>query len=128
MVRIHDRVRNSNNGLEWWTEASPRGGEWKIIIPEKRAGLTHTAYFQMSGWWGGGYLRIEVIGSDGNLVMFKDRPTWEGPIPYFTVTFPDAGEYTIRILHAGEGKPGGRLVETIFVVPEMAVPLPSTRW
>ncbi|MCK4325042.1 MAG: hypothetical protein KAW89_10960 [Armatimonadetes bacterium] len=116
------------NGIEWWTEATPRGGEWKITIPEQRAGVVHTVYFQMSGWWGGGYLRVEVVDAGGNTVMQQERPTWPGPIPHFVVTFPAAGEYTIHIRHAGEGKPGGRLSESIFVVPATARSLPTSAW
>jgi len=116
------------NGIEWWTEATPRGGEWKVTISENQAGVEHTVYFQMANWWSGGYLRVEVAAADGSLVLAADRPIWQGPIPYFKVTFLAAGDYTIRILHAGEGKPGGRLSESIFVVPQTAGPLPSSGW
>lgn len=114
--------------LEWWTDKTPRGGEWKVSIPADRAGVKHTVYFQMSRWWGGGYLRFETIDADGNTVVGVDRPTWEGSIPNVSVTFPTAGEYTVRILQAGEGKPGGRLARTIFVVPDTAPPLPKQAW
>ncbi len=116
------------NSFEWWTEKRPRGGEWQVAIPQQWAGVAHTVYFQMSGWWGGGYLRVEVADDAGNIVMQWDRPTWIGPIPHFAVTFPAAGEYTIRILHAGEGKLGGRLSESIFVVPATVRPLPPNVW
>lgn len=115
-------------GIEWWTEARPRGGEWKLSIDAARAGVPHTLYFQTARWWGGGYLRIEVADAAGNLVAEMERPPWEGPIPNVRVTFPAEGDYALRILHAGEGKPGGRLGRFIFVAPDTAPPLPGPPW
>ena len=126
------------NGIEWWTEERERGGEWEVTIPRERTSKRHTVYFQMS-WCGGSQLRVEIVSpvasslcgdSDAteNLVMSRDDITWEGPILNFTVTFPKADKYKIRILQAGEGKPGGRLAETIFVVPEIAKSLPDFAW
>jgi len=114
--------------LEWWTEATPRGGEWTVTIPEERAGVEHTVYFQMSRWWGGGYLRVEALDADEKLVFEADRPTWNGPIPNVAITFPEAGEYRIRILQAGEGKPGGRLGRIIYMVPATAGEVPGPAW
>jgi len=115
-------------GLEWWTQEAPRGGEWTVTIPEAQAGKRHTVYFQRERWSGGGYLRVEVRGPDGTLLFEKDRPTWDGPIPNFAVGFPRAGEYAIRLLDAGEGKPAGRLSRAIFVVPETAEGLAGSPW
>ena len=116
------------NAIEWWTEATPRGGEWKLSIAEERAGVEHTVYFQRERWWGGGHLRVEVADGPGRLVMALDAPTWAGPVPSFSVTFPGPGEHVIRILHAGEGKPGGRLARCIYVVPRTAGHLPVDAW
>jgi hypothetical protein len=121
-------TRSKYPGLEWWTDATPRGGEWKVTIPEAQAGKRHTVYFQLERWWNGGYLRVEVAGPDGKLLFEKDRPTWDGPIPNFTVGFPQAGEYVLRLLDAGEGKPAGRLARTLFVVPETAEGLGGSAW
>ena len=116
------------NAIEWWSEKTPRGGEWRVDVDEKRAALGHVVYFQREIWWGGGHLRVEVVDAQGRIVMEKDRPTWTGPVPNFTVTFPKSGAYTIRILHAGKGKPGGRLARSIYVVPTTAPPLPAPAW
>ena len=43
-------------------------------------------------------------------------------------TARQAGEYTVRLLQAGEGKLGGRLAKTIFVVPASAGPPPAEPW
>jgi hypothetical protein len=113
------------NGIEWWTEAMPRGGEWRLTISPERAGVAHTVYFQMRQWWGGGHLRVELLGPDGALVSALEDPTWSGPVPSVALTFPAPGEYTIRLLDAGDGKPGGRLARCIYVVPDTAGPLPG---
>jgi hypothetical protein len=111
--------------LEWWTEEQPRGGEWTVEVPAEHAGQKHTIYFQMNRWWGGGKLRVEVLGPEGQQVAALDEPGWAGPIPNVTVALPAAGKYTVRLLQAGEGKPGGRLSRFIYVVPESAGPLPA---
>lgn len=114
--------------MEWWTEETPRGGEWTVTIPEERAGVEHTVYFQMSRWWGGGHLRVEVQNDAGEVVADMDEPTWTGPVPNVRVTFPTAGEHRLRILQAGEGKPGGRLNRSVWVVPANAPGLPGDPW
>ena len=53
---------------------------------------------------------------------------WDGPVPNVALTFDAAGEYTLRILQAGEGKPGGRLGRTVYLVPETEPPLPGAAW
>lgn len=111
--------------LEWWTEEQPRGGEWVVEVPAEQAGQKHTIFFQMSRWWGGGHLRVEVVGPNGEQVYAQDEPQWQGPVPNVTVALPAAGKYTVRILQAGGGKPGGRLSRSIYVVPESAGPLPA---
>jgi hypothetical protein len=115
-------------GLEWWTEQTPRGGEWRVAIPPEQAGQKHRIYFQTQSWWNGEHLRIEVVGPDGKEVFAQDR---QDP-PQFNeravVTLPQAGEYAIRLLEAGEGKPGGRMSRFIYVVPEVAGPLPEPAW
>lgn len=115
-------------GLEWWTEQTPRGGEWKVAIPPEQAGQKHTIYFETQSWWGGGHLRIEVIGPDGNEVFAEDCKRAPRFIEQATVTLPAAGEYTIRILQVGAEKPGGRLSRYLYVVPESAGLLPGTAW
>ena len=71
---------------------------------------------------------MEVADGPGRLVMALDAPTWAGPVPSFSVTFPGPGEHVIRILHAGEGKPGGRLARCIYVVSRTAGHLPVDAW
>ena len=97
-------------------------------VGAKQTKVEHAVYFQMNGWYGGGYLRVEVLDEEGKIVIEKDRPTWTGPIPHFTVMFPQDGEYTLRILQAGEGKFGGRLARAIYVAPQTAPPLTGTAW
>lgn len=111
--------------LEWWTEQTPRGGEWNVTIPAERAGMAHRLYFQMARWWGGGRLRIEAADTDGKVIVGLDQPVWEGPIPNVKITFPAAGDYAVRILQVGEGKPGGRLNRCLYLVPANAAPLPG---
>lgn len=111
-------------GLEWWTESTPRGGEWKISIPESQGGKKHKIYFQTQSWWGGGHLRIEIWGPDKQAIMEWDGPERPRFLEAVEVTLPQAGDYTIRILQAGAGKPGGRLSRFIYVVPETAGPWP----
>ena len=115
-------------GLEWWTESTPRGGEWRVTVPAGEEAKVHSIWFQMASWWGGGYLRIEVEKADGTSILAADRPEWDGPIPHIQVTFPTAGEYVIRILQAGDKKPGGRLSRDIFVVPHPAGALRPSVW
>ena len=126
--RLWNPANERYNAMEWWTENTPRGGEWKVSIAEDRGGIEHTVYFQREAWYGGGYLRLEVMDAQGQLVMEQDRPTWTGPVPNLRVTFPAPGDYTIRLLHVGEGKPGGRLTRQIYVVPKTAAPLPDAAW
>jgi len=92
------------------------------------AGHGYPVYFQKHGWWGSGYLRVETVDAEGNMVMHEDRPTWTGAIPQLMVTFPAAGEYTIRILQVGEGKQAGQLSKSIFVLPQTPKPLPNPIW
>jgi len=120
--------KTEHPALEWWTEQTPRGGEWSVTIPQEKAGMEHRLYFQMARWWGGGHLRIEVTDADGKVILALDEPTWEGPIPNVGITFPAAGTYAVRILQAGEGKPGGRLSRYLYVVPGDAPPLPGAAW
>lgn len=111
-------------GIEWWTEHTPRGGEWKVSVDPRQAGKPYRVFFQLEKWWGGGTLRIEVHDARGEVLWARDHPTWTGPIPNFTVTFPAAGDYVIRLLQTGKGKPGGRLSRAIFVVPADSAPPP----
>ncbi|MBU0611119.1 MAG: hypothetical protein KKI08_24785 [Armatimonadetes bacterium] len=115
-------------GLEWWTEATPRGGEWQIAIPAEHAGQKHTIFFQTQSWWNGGHLRVEVAGPDGKQVLAEDRQDPPQFMERAEFTPATAGEYTIRLLHAGESKPGGRMGRFIYVVPEAAGPLPGAAW
>ncbi len=116
------------HGLEWWTEQAPRGGEWKVAIPAEHAGQKHMVYFQTQSWWNGGHLRIEVAGPDGKRVLAEDRQDPPQFMERAEFTPPVAGEYTLRLLHAGEGKPGGRMGRFIYVVPEAAGPLSGAAW
>ena len=115
-------------GIEWWTENTPRGGEWRVAVSAEDAGKEHSVWFQMASWWGGGHLRVEIDKADGTSVLAADKPVWDGPIPNLSVTFPTPGEYVIRILQAGPKKPGGRLSRDIFVVPHPAAALRPAAW
>lgn len=108
------------NGIEWETQSTPRGGQWKVTIPPDRAGMEHVVYFQMERWYGEGHLHVALTDKAGKVLFEQVRPQWSGLIPHFTISFPTAGQYTIQLDQAGKGKPGGRLSSWIFVVPRTA--------
>ena len=121
-------VGEEHNAIAWWGDIKPRGGEWKVDVTEELAGVEHTVYFQREKWWGPGYMRLEVMDAQGNTVMEKDRPTWDGPVPNFRTTFPTAGTNTIRILHISDHQPIGRVTRQIYVIPATAPPVPTSVW
>ena len=99
----------------------------RTISPEQ-AGQKHTIYFQTASWWNGGHLRVEATGPDGKVAFAEDRKEPPQFMEREVVTFLQAGEYTVRLLHVGEGKPGGRLGRFIYVVPDSAGPLSGPAW
>jgi len=109
------------NGIEWWTDATPRGGEWVVEVKPGHTDGSCMLYFQRARWWGGGWLRVEVEDASGKWIHRVDCPDWSGPVPHVPLWFPRPGRYRIRVLHEGKGKPGGRLGVRIWLVPEGAV-------
>jgi len=97
-------------------EDHARGAEWKIPIPAERAGQEHTIY-AICGTWGRPAV-FTLTDPEGQEILRREiSGGLPGTLVSLKVTFPRAGNYTLRFLQGGPGPKGGRIAHAIYVVP-----------
>lgn len=97
-------------------EDRERGAEWTVTVPAERAGQEH-GIFATGGAWGQPAVFV-VTDPQGREVLRQEvQARFSGELLTLKVTFPTAGDYTLRFLQGGPGPKGGRIARAIYVVP-----------
>lgn len=97
-------------------EDSERGAAWKVNIPPAQAGQEHSI-FAMGGAWGQPAIFTVTDPQSREIFRQEVRGGFAGELLAWKVTFPTAGDYTLRFLQGGPGPKGGRIAHLIYVVP-----------
>lgn len=101
-------------------EDQPRGAEFKVTIPQERAGKPHILYACCGTWGRLGVLT--VADPEGNtLAEMRVSGSMGGRLCMLPFTPPQGGEYEVSFMQPGPGPKGGRISHVIYVVPESEV-------
>ncbi|NLC59107.1 MAG: hypothetical protein GX774_19910 [Armatimonadetes bacterium] len=97
-------------------DAPEMGAEWTFAVPAERAGQKHVVYALAGAW--GQPARFVLVAPDGRETLLREvSGGGTGTLFVLPVTFPSAGDYTLRFLQAGRGPRGGNIAHALYVVP-----------
>jgi hypothetical protein len=103
-----------------------RGAEFVVQIPPEQVGEPQVIY-AVAGTWGQPG-KLSVVGPDGQMVLEKEtHQPFSGELLVFNFTPARAGQHVIRYLQPYKGVKGGRISQTIYVLPvgKTFPPLPT---
>ncbi|MEI6501116.1 MAG: hypothetical protein WCP21_08820, partial [Armatimonadota bacterium] len=98
------------------TDEVVRGAEYTVQVPADRVGQPHLIYA-----FGGAYgppCKFTVTGPGGQTLLEKElRLPFAGELMVVNFTPAQAGEHVLKYLQSGKGEKGGRISQTIYVLP-----------